>query len=311
MTNSDLEKIVDTSDEWIQSRTGIRERRVAPEGMVTSDLATRAAADALQDAGISADQVDMIIVANVMPDMPFPSTACFVQQKLGIRHAAAFDVIAGCTGFMYAFSLATHLIASGSHETILVIGAEVLSRILDYTDRTTCVLLGDGAGAVVMRPVTGDEGVLAVDLGADGNLAELLMMPGGGSAHPPSHEVVDQRLPYFKMNGRETFKHATRIMADSLVKAAQKAGIALEDVDLLVPHQANIRIISSLANRLGFPMEKVAVNIDRYGNMSAASIPVAMTEAFREGRIRRGDVVGMVGFGAGLTWGSAFLRWSR
>lgn len=310
MTNKDLERIVDTSDEWITTRTGIKERRVAAREVVTSDLAREAAEEALASAGVSPGEIDLIIVANVLPDMPFPSTSCFVQDKLGASRAAAFDVVAGCTGFVYALGIGAQFIASGTYDTVLVIGAEILSRILDYTDRTTCVLLGDGAGAVVLRPVEQRKGILAIDMGSDGGLAELLMMPGGGSLHPASHESVDARLHYFKMNGRETFKHATRHMADSLRAAAERASVNLSDLDLLVPHQANLRIISSLAERLEFPMDKVVVNIDRYGNMSAASVPVALAEAVGEGRVKPGDLVGMVAFGAGLTWASAIIRWT-
>ena len=311
LTNADLEKMVDTSDEWITTRTGIKERRVADDSMVTSDLALAASQRALEDAGITPQDLDLIVVARVLPDMPFPSTACFLQAKLGAERAAAVDVVAGCTGWVYGTVLAAPMVASGLYNTVLVVGAELLSRILDWTDRNTCVLLGDGAGAAVLRPALSGRGILSTYLAADGTAADLLTMPGGGSLHPASHETIDQRLHYFKMQGRETFKRAGAIMVDACLRVLEKAGVSLEDVDLLVPHQANLRIIQSMVKRLEIPEEKVMINIHRYGNISAASIPVALTEARQAGRLKDGDLVLVVSFGTGLTWGAMLIKWGK
>ena len=310
LTNHDLEKMVDTSDEWIVERTGISERHIAADDEASSDLATQAGRRAIADAGLMADDIDLLICASVTGDMPFPATACFVQANLGLKNAAAFDIAAGCTGFLYGLNLAQGLIRSGAYKRILLIGGEVLSRTLDWTDRATCVLLGDSAGAVVLGPAAEDEGgILATRIASDGTKAELLYIPGGGSRNPASHQTVDDRLHYFKMNGRETFKHATRNMAAIAKQVLEDSGLGLDDVNLLVPHQANLRIITYIAEQLGVPMEKVYTNVQRYGNTSSASIPLALTEARERGKLKKGDVVLMVAFGTGLTWGATLLRW--
>jgi 3-oxoacyl-[acyl-carrier-protein] synthase-3 len=310
LTNHDLEKMVDTSDEWIVERTGISERHIAADDEASSDLATQAGRRAIADAGLMADDIDLLICASVTGDMPFPATACFVQANLGLKNAAAFDIAAGCTGFLYGLNLAQGLIRSGAYRRILLIGGEVLSRTLDWTDRATCVLLGDSAGAVVLGPAAEDEGgILATRIASDGTKAELLYIPGGGSRNPASHQTVDDRLHYFKMNGRETFKHATRNMAAIAKQVLEDSGLGLDDVNLLVPHQANLRIITYIAEQLGVPMEKVYTNVQRYGNTSSASIPLALTEARERGKLKKGDVVLMVAFGTGLTWGATLLRW--
>ncbi len=310
LTNHDLEKMVDTSDAWILERTGISERHIAAEDEAASDLATQAGRRAIADAGLSPDDIDLLICASVTGDMPFPATACFVQANLGLKNAAAFDIAAGCTGFLYGLNLVQGLIRGGAYRRVLLIGGEVLSRTLDWTDRATCVLLGDSAGAVVLGPAgDSDSGILATRVASDGTKANLLYIPGGGSRNPASHRTVDERMHYFKMNGRETFKHATRNMAAIAKQVLEDSGLGLEDVDLLVPHQANLRIITYIAEQLGLPMEKVYTNVQRYGNTSSASIPLALTEARQNGRLKAGDVVLMVAFGAGLTWGATLLRW--
>lgn len=310
LTNADLERMVDTTDEWIRTRTGIRERRIADPDTATSDLAAVAAQRALDEAGVAAADVDLIIVATVTPDMPFPATACIVQDRLGARKAAAFDLETACSGFVYALAAGAQFIEAGVYDTVLVIGAETLSKIVDWSDRRTCVLLGDGAGAVVLRPVGPDEGVLSFHLGADGSGAELLKVPAGGSRRPASRETVEQRLHYVYMNGREVFKFAVRVMGEAAQAALARCGLTFADVDLYVPHQANYRIIEASAERFGLPMERVYVNIDRYGNTSAASIPVALDEACSRGLLRPGHVALLVAFGGGLTWGAAVVRWT-
>ncbi|MCL5038325.1 MAG: ketoacyl-ACP synthase III [Firmicutes bacterium] len=309
LTNFDLEKMVDTSDEWIRTRTGIKERRIADEKTATSDLAVAAARQALERAGVKGEDVDLILVATVTPDMVFPSTANLVQAGIGAGRAAAMDLEAGCSGFIYALAVGSQFVASGVYETVLVIGAETLSKITDWTDRNTCVLFGDGAGAAVLRPVPPGKGVLSLHLGADGNGRDLLKMPAGGSRRPASLETVQEHLHFIQMNGTEVFKFAVRVMGEASVKALEMAGLGTADVDFLVPHQANLRIIDAAVKRLALSPDKVVVNLDRYGNMSAASIPVALEEAWSQGRIKDGDVVVMVAFGAGLTWAAAVLRW--
>lgn len=311
LSNYDLEKMVDTSNEWIVERTGIRERRIAREGETTSDLAARAAQLALEDAGMSAEDVDLIITATVTPDMPFPSCACNVQGKIGASKAAAFDIGAGCSGFVYALSVAHSLIAAGMYDNVLVIGAETLSRIVNWKDRNTCVLFGDGAGAVLVRPLEhGDDGVMVSILGADGTRGDLLTLPGGGSAHPASHDTVDRGLHYIHMQGNQVYRFAVRIMVDATREVLAKAGLAEDDIDLVIPHQANQRLLDLAAERLGAP-EKVYSNVARFGNTSAASIPIALDEASKAGRLKTGDRVLLVAFGAGLTWGAAVLRWCK
>lgn len=309
LTNQELETMVETNDEWIVTRTGIRERRIVAPDQATSDLAYEASLKALEAAGITADQLDLIIVSTITPDMFFPSTACLVQEKLGAKNAAAFDLSAACSGFIYGLANAAGFIAMGTYKYVLVIGAETLSRITDYTDRNTCILFGDGAGAVVLGQVPEGRGFQSFKLGADGSGGHLINIPGGGSRLPPSAESVADRKHYLYMNGRDVYKFAVRIMGGAAEEALEMAGMAKEDIDLLIPHQANIRIIQSSLERLNVPEEKCAINIDRYGNMSAASIPVALAEAVEEGRLKEGDRLVMVGFGGGLTWGASVLVW--
>lgn len=311
VTNKDLEKIVETSDEWIASRTGIRERRIAEPDMATSDMATKAAERALADAGVSPEEIDLIIVGTATPDMFFPSVACLVQANLKAINAAAFDLTAGCSGFVYSLVTASQFIKSGLYKKVLVIGAETLSKILDWTDRNTCVLFGDGAGAAVLAATESGCGILGVDLGADGAGGDLLKLPAGGSRNPATAETINQRMHFVHMNGNEVFKFAVKIMGETALKALHQAGLKHEDIDCLIPHQANIRIIQSAAKRLQLPMEKVFVNVDKYGNTSAASIPIALEEALHSGKIKKGDIVVLVGFGAGLTWASCVIKWCK
>ncbi|KOY13624.1 beta-ketoacyl-ACP synthase III [Paenibacillus xylanivorans] len=309
LTNSDLEKMVDTNDEWIVSRTGIKERHIAAPDQATSDLAYEAAIKALESAGMTGSDLDLIIVATITPDSSFPSTACILQDKLGAKGAAAFDLSAACSGFVYGLATATSFIQSGMYNNALVIGADCLSRITDYTDRNTCVLFGDGAGAVIVGEVPEGRGFKSFDLGAEGAGGSLLQMEGGGSRLPASAETVENKKHYIYMNGREVFKFAVRVMGTATIEVLRKAGLERTDVDLFVPHQANIRIIQSAMQRLELPEEKVVVNVDKYANTSAASIPLALVEAAEEGRMKAGDTVLMVGFGGGLTWGASVLVW--
>lgn len=303
VTNFDLEKMVDTTDEWIQSRTGIKTRRIADDQTATSDLAYGAAMKAMEAAGITAEDLDMIIVATITPDMSFPSTACILQDKLGAKNASAFDIGAACSGFLYAASLGKQFVESGHSKNVLVIGAETLSKITDFTDRNTCVLFGDGAGAAIIGPVE-KGGILATDIGADGTGGKYLTLPAGGSRMPASHDTVDNRLHYIKMEGSEVFKFAVRTMAKSSETVIDKAGWTKEDLDYLVPHQANIRIINSAGKKLKLSEDKVHVNLDKFGNTSAGSVPIALDEAVRSGQIKPGDKVVLVAFGGGLTWGA-------
>ncbi|MCG0278111.1 MAG: ketoacyl-ACP synthase III [Thermanaeromonas sp.] len=310
LTNGDLEKIVDTNDEWIRTRTGIRERRVAGENEAASDLSLIAAQRALESARVKAEEIDLIIVATVTPDTLFPATACLVQDRLGAKKAASFDLSAGCTGFLYALGVAQQFVACGTYRKVLVIGVDVLTKIINWEDRSTCVLFGDGAGAVVVAPVSEEEGILSLYLGADGSGGSLLVMPAGGSRLPASPDTVARKLHTIHMQGSEVFKFAVRIMGEASLKALEQAGLSKEDINLLIPHQANMRIVEAGLKRLGLPPEKVYINLDRYGNMSSASIPVALDEVQRQGRLSRGDNVLLVSFGAGLTWGAAVVRWS-
>ncbi|CAH1203055.1 3-oxoacyl-[acyl-carrier-protein] synthase 3 protein 1 [Paenibacillus allorhizoplanae] len=309
LTNQELETMVETNDEWIVSRTGIRERRIAAEGQATSDLCFEASQVALSNAGITADQLDLIIVATITPDMSFPSTACILQEKLGAKKAAAFDLSAACSGFVYGLANAANFIATGTYKYALVIGADCLSKITDYTDRNTCILFGDGAGAVVIGEVPEERGFKSFELGADGTGGPLLKIEGGGSRNPASQNSLDQRLHYIYMAGAEVFKFAVRIMGNAADEALRKAGWEKTDIDLLVPHQANMRIIQSSLNRLELSEDKCMINLDKYGNMSAASIPVALAEASEQGRLNEGDRLILVGFGGGLTWGATALVW--
>ncbi|TXK77482.1 beta-ketoacyl-ACP synthase III [Paenibacillus sp. N3.4] len=309
LTNQELETMVETNDEWIVSRTGIRERRIAAPEQATSDLCYEASLIALSGAGITADQLDLIIVATVTPDMSFPSTACVLQEKLGAKKAAAFDLSAACSGFVYGLANASNFIATGTYKYALVIGADCLSKITDYTDRNTCILFGDGAGAVVIGEVPEERGFKSFELGADGSGGPLLKLEGGGSRNPVSPTSIEQRLHYIYMAGAEVFKFAVRIMGNAADEALRKAGWEKTDIDLLVPHQANMRIIQASLNRLDLTEDKCMVNLDKYGNMSAASIPVALAEAAEQGRLSEGDRLILVGFGGGLTWGAAALIW--
>jgi len=308
LTNADLERMVATSDEWIRERTGIRERRIAATGEACSDLAVQAGKRALTAAGLAATDLDMILVATCTGDYPLPATACLVQHQLGATKAAACDLSAACCGFVYALSVADAYIKTGMHH-VLVIGSEVMSAIIDWTDRNTCVLFGDGAGAVVVSASDGERGILSTHLRSDGTLCELIMVPGGGSRTPPSEKVLAERLQYITMKGNETFKVAVRTLEDIARSTLSANHLRVEDIDLYVPHQANIRILKAVMERLGLPIEKVMLNVERYGNTSAASIPIALDEAVREGRIKDGSLVMLGAFGAGLTWASAVIRW--
>ena len=313
LTNDDLSKMVDTSDEWITTRTGIKERHIAADDQATSDLASEAARRAMTAAGVTPEEIDLIVVATVTPDMFFPSTACFVQRKIGATNAVCFDISAACSGFLYALQVARHFLNAGSRTTALVIGAEKLSSLVNWEDRNTCVLFGDGAGAVVIRAVDADTNapgrVLSTVMGSDGTLSDLLKVPGGGSALPITPENAASRPNTIHMEGRETFKHAVTRMCQASEQALEMAGLTKADIAMVIPHQANARIITAIADRLGLPEEKTFVNVDKYGNTSAATIPVALDEAHRQGRIKRGDIVLLVAFGGGFTWASSVLRW--
>ena len=311
ITNKDIEKLVDTSDEWIITRTGIKERRIADNDMATSDLGTIAARRALENAGVSAEELDLIIVATVTPDMNFPSTACLIQNNLKATKAAAFDIEAACSGFLYILTIANQFIATGMYKNILIIGAECLSRFTNWKDRNTCILFGDGAGAAVVSRVEEGYGILSQFLGADGSGGELLTLKAGGSRHPATSETIENNLHYISMDGSEVFKFAVRIMVSAAEEAIRLANLTKEDINYLIPHQANIRIIDGAAKRLNMSTDKVWVNLDRYGNMSAASIPVALDEAVRSGNINKGDNICLVGFGGGLTWASCVIKWTR
>ncbi|MGC6423841.1 MAG: beta-ketoacyl-ACP synthase III [Lentimonas sp.] len=310
VTNDELAKSVDTSDEWIRTRTGIRERRFAGDDQATSDLAVIAAERAIEAAQVNRSEIDLIIVATMTPDMPFPSTACLVQSKLNLPNVCAFDVQAACSGFVYALGIASSMLQSGNFNTALIIGAEKTSPILDFEDRTTCVLFGDGAGAAILRRSDiRDSGILGTISGADGSDPSILQMPAGGTAIPASVDSVQQRQHFLKMNGKEVFKQAVRVMGQASVDICEKIGYSTDSVDLVIPHQANMRIIESLAKRMRIPMDKFHNNLDRYGNTSAASVGIALDEAFREGRIKSGDLILLVAFGAGLTWASSLVKW--
>lgn len=311
LTNADLEKMVDTSDEWITTRTGIKERRIVEPDEATSDLAAAAGHRALVEAGVEPEDLDLIIVATVTPDVSFPAAACLVQMKLEAKNAATFDLSAGCSGFVYALDMAVRAVESGTYNRVLAIGADVLSKITDWTDRSTCVLFGDGAGAAVVGPVRKGRGLLGTDLGADGASGHLLTLPAGGSRKPASLETIEGHEHFISMQGNEVFKFAVRTMGETAQRSLSKCGLSPDDIDVFIPHQANIRIIEAARRRLGVPEDKVFVNVDRYGNTSAASIPIALDEALREGRIKDDDIVALVGFGAGLTWASAIMRWGR
>jgi 3-oxoacyl-[acyl-carrier-protein] synthase-3 len=310
MTNKELSKLVDTSDEWIVVRTGIRERRIAREDEALSDLALPAAREALAGAGVRGEELDLLIVATVTPDMAFPATAALLADQLGSSEAAAYDLSAGCTGFMYGIAQAYGMLAGGICRRALVVGGDVLSKIVDWSDRTTCIVFGDGAGAVVMERVERG-GFLGFELGADGSGGMQLYLPAGGSRAPTTSETVARNGHFVHMNGREVFKFATRVLVSSAEKLLDQLGLTVDDIDLYVPHQANIRIIKHAVERLGIPEQKVVVNVDRYGNTSSGSIPLALADAVRERRLDKGDMVLMTGMGAGLTWGSGVMEWTE
>lgn len=309
LTNHELEQMVETNDEWIVTRTGIKERRIADPAEATSDLAYQASLQAIKASGLTVEDIDLIIVATITPDMFFPSTACLLQDKLGAKQAAAFDLSAACSGFIYGLATGSNMIAAGMYKHVLVVGAETLSRITDYTDRNTCILFGDGAGAVVLGPVEEGRGFQSFELGADGGGGELLKVGGGGSRLPATSESVADRKHYIQMAGNDVFKFAVRIMGSAAEDALVKAGMEKENIDLLIPHQANIRIIQSALNRLQLSEDKAMINLNHYGNMSAASIPVALAEAVEQDRVKEGDCLVFVGFGGGLTWGASVLIW--
>ena len=307
----DLEKMVNTSDEWIVSRTGIKERHIAEPEVPVSELCYQAALRALEDAKMSPAELDLLIVATVTPDFVFPATACLVAERLGAKKAAGFDLQAACTGFIYGLTTAAQFIASGLYKNALVIGGETLSKIVNWEDRGTCILFGDGAGAAVLQEVQEGYGFLGYDLGMDGSGGELLLLPAGGSKYPASQETIIKKMHTIRMAGSEVFKFAVRIMGETALKALEKAGLAIEDVDFLIPHQANTRIVDAAVKRLNIDPRKVIINLDKYGNMSSASIPVALDEAARAGRFKSGDIVVMVGFGGGLTWGATVVKWFK
>jgi 3-oxoacyl-[acyl-carrier-protein] synthase-3 len=309
LRNADLEHLVETTDEWIRTRTGIAERRIAAPDEATSDMAIRAAQSALRDARLPGQEIDLVIVATVTPDHPFPAVASIVQDAVGAGRAAAFDLAAGCSGFIYAMITGSQFICSGAYRHVLVIGAETLSRIVDWTDRTTCVLFGDAAGAVVLGSCSEGFGILSFDMGSDGSGAPLLYVDAGGSRFPASSETVAAQRHSIRMSGAEVFKFAVRVIEESTRRALAKANLGVEDIDCFVAHQANARIFDAAAKRLGLRADRVYNNVHRYGNTSAASIPLALDEARGDGRIRRGDIVALVGFGAGLSWASTIVRW--
>jgi 3-oxoacyl-[acyl-carrier-protein] synthase-3 len=306
-----MERLVDTTDEWIVTRTGIRERRVAAPEQASSDLAYEAAREAMADAGVSAGDLDLIIVGTATPDMLFPATACVLQDRLGASRAGAFDLSAACSSWVYAAAVAHGYVSAGMAETVLVVGAETLSKITNYKDRSTCVLFGDSAGAAVVRPAGPGDGFLSFYLGADGAGGPLIALPAGGSRLPASYETVERGQHYLQMNGREVYKFAVRIIPRAIEEAVERAGLRLADIDWFIPHQANVRIIDAAAERLGQPREKFYVNVERFGNTSSASVPVALYEAVRSGRIRPGQLAVLVAFGGGLTWASCAIRWTK
>lgn len=308
LTNADLENMVETSDSWIVERTGIRERRLAAPGEACSDLGVLAAQQALADANVQAAQLDLILVATCTGDAPLPSTASLIQHRLGAVKAAACDISAACCGFVYGLSVADAFVRTG-HRYVLVIGSEVMSSITDWTDRNTCVLFGDGAGAAVLGPTDDDRGLLSLHLHADGRFSDLICVPGGGSSLPPSERVLAERLHCVKMRGNETFKIAVKTMEEAIRESVAAQGLGIDDIDYLVPHQANIRILRAVGQRVGLPLDRIVINVDRYGNTSAASIPLALDEAVKNGTIQEGNVVVMAAFGAGLTWASGVMRW--
>jgi len=309
LTNDDLSKIVDTNDEWITTRTGIKERRIAADDEYTSDMGAKAARAAIEQAGISAEEIDLILLATASPDMVFPATACFVQTKIGAKNAACLDISAACAGFLFAIEIAQQFITSHTYDTVLVIGAEKLTTITEWTDHNTCVLFGDGAGAAILRSRGDSHGLISTHIASDGNFADILWMPGGGTRYPITHQNIDKHLQTIKMSGKEVYKQAVIAMVDAAKKALEKAGLSIEDIACVIPHQANVRIIEAVADRLKISIDKFFVNLDRYGNTSAAAVAIALDEANRSGRIKPGDYVLMVVFGGGLTWAGSIIEW--
>jgi 3-oxoacyl-[acyl-carrier-protein] synthase-3 len=309
LSNADLERLVETNDEWIVTRTGIRQRRIAAPEQTTSDLAAEAAKAAMQNAGVAPEELDMIIVATVTPDMFFPSTACFVQTKIGAKNAVCFDVSAACSGFLFALETARQFIASGARKTVLVIGAEKLSTIVDWSDRNTCVLFGDGAGAAILRHKPGARGVIHTHMGSDGKQSEILYIPGGACRTPVTAENAALRLNTIKMNGKETYKQAVTAMLDAGNRVLEAGGVRAEELACIIPHQANARIIEAIADRMHLPLERFLINLDRFGNTSAAAVAIALDEASRTGRMKEGDYVLLVVFGGGLTWAGSLIQW--
>lgn len=309
VTNHDLERIVETSDDWILERTGIKERRIVNGNQVASDLACEAATMALKRAHIKPKELDLIVVATISGDMPFPSTACILQSKLGAKNAASFDLNAACSGFLYGLHVVNGLIKSGLHKKVLLVGAETLSKFTDWQDRSTCVLFGDGAGAVIIEPTSEKRGIYSTQINSDGDLGDLICLPGGGSKYPSSRDSILKKLHFIKMKGNETFKVAVRTLEELAIRTLNENDLDPSQLSLLIPHQANIRIIQATAKRLGLPMEKVFVNIQKYGNTSAASVPIALDEALQSGQIKGGDYILLEAFGGGLTWASSLIRW--
>ncbi len=309
LSNADFEQLVDTSDEWITTRTGIKERRIAAKNECTSDLATKAALRAMERAKVTPEQIDLIVLATITPDMPFPSTACLVQEKIGAHRAAAFDIQAACSGFIFGLEIGQQFIMSRTYDTVLVIGAEKLSSIINWSDRNTCVLFGDGAGAAILRNRAKAHGLLTACMGSDGSRAGLLCMPGGGSSCPPTHESLAAGMHFLRMDGKETFKNAVTAMYTAAVEVLRRCELDITQIKCVIPHQANRRIIDAVAERLGATQEQVFVNLHKYGNTSAASVAIALDDAVENGRIHRGDLVLLIVFGAGLTWGAAVIEW--
>ncbi len=309
LTNWELEKMVETSDEWIRTRTGISERRIAGPDEATSDMSTKAALAAMQQAEVAPEEIDLIVVATVTPDMFFPATACWVQKKIGAIHAACFDVSAACSGFLYAMEIAQQFISTHVYNTVLIIGADKLSSIVNWSDRNTCVLFGDGAGAAILRNRADSHGVIATHMGSDGEFTDILFMPGGGSRFPTTPENIHQNLNTIKMLGKETYKQAVTAMSNAADRALEAAGLKYDDIACVIPHQANMRIIEAIAHRMNLPIEKFYVNLEKYGNTSAAAVAIALDEAHRTGRFRIGDYILLVVFGGGLTWASSVIQW--
>jgi len=309
LTNYDLEKMIDTSNDWIVKRTGIKERRIVENGLTTSDLAAKASLRAIKDAKVSPKNIDIIITSTITPDHFFPSTSCYIQRKIGATRACAFDILAACSGFIYAIAIGESFINSGTANTVLVVGAECLSKITDYSDRTTCVLFGDGAGAVILQKSRTRHEIISTNLAADGSQTDVLIMPGGGAKNPASIESVRKRMHFIQFRGREVFKLAINKLTNIIKETAKKNKLKIEDIDLIIPHQSNLRIIEATMEKLGLPFEKVFVNIDKYGNTSSASVPIALDEARKTKRLRKGSIVMLVAFGGGLTWGASIIKW--